>query len=440
MISPTITAGLNFVVLALTPIGKWKAARQLKTNFEIPTFVIIAAIVVGGFCIAMLVVACFRHCSKKPQKKKVKTVFYKCAEERGLSWREHQMLQYIASGSDLGKEESIFTLPSVFDRGVATMAEECLAIEGVEKSKLLRSELAVLREKLGFDIQHCASVGVTMKSKKLSSKRIRVGEKLYISTRKNRKSKATESLVIRNNREHLMIKLNEPVEDFRDEHCRVQYYSGPSVWEFDTSVVECKSNVLVLEHSDDIWLINRRRFQRVPVNRPAYIALVPSTEASVVNAIGEQGKLKYNFTETEDGLVNISDSSSGNPELTPAVITELGGPGLRIDVSLDVKKGDDVFVAFRLDEERQGDSGPSDKDSTAPVSTIVEGIGVVRDTKPGENGLSIAVEMVGLDKSDVNRLIRATNIAAMRDNGDEDADSKNQTTEPVGQKVAGRDK
>lgn len=440
MTLPTITAGLNFVVLALTPIDKWKAARQLKTDFVIPTFVIIAAISVVGVSIAVLAVAYFRQCIKKSSKKKVKTMFYKCAEEKGLSWREHQILRHIASGSDLGKEESIFTLPSVFDRGVARMAEECLAIEGVEKSKLLRSELAVLREKLGFGIQHCASVGVTMKSKKLSSKRIPVGEKVYISIRKNRKSTATESFVIRNNREHLMIKLDEPVEDFCDEHCRVQYYSGPSVWEFDTSVVECKGNVLILNHSDDIWLINRRRFQRVPVNKPAYIALVPSTEASVVSANGKQGNLKYNFTETEDGLVNITDSSSGLPELTPAAITELGGPGLRITVSLDVKKGDKVFVAFRLDEERQGNSGSSGKNSTAPVSSIIEGFGTIRDARPGENGLSIAVEMVDLDKSDINRLIRATNIAAMRDNGDENTDSENRTTKSVGQKVAGRGK
>ncbi len=440
MTSPTIMAGLNFVVLALTPAAKWKAARQLKTDFEIPTYITIAAIVIVGVSIAMLVVAYFRQHSKKSCKKKDKTVFYKYAEQRGLSWREYQTLRHIASGSDLEKKESIFTLPSVFDRGVARITEECLAIEGVENSKLLRSELAVLREKLGFDIQHRTSVGVTMKSKKLSSKRIAVGEKLYISTHKNRKSKATESFVIRNNREQFMIKLDEPSEDFRNEHCRVQYYSGPSVWEFDTTVVDCKGNVLVLEHSDDIWLINRRRFQRVPLNRPAYIALVPATEASIVSVNGEQGNLKYNFTETEDGLVNISDSSSGLPELTPAAITELGGPGLRINVSLDVKEGDKVFVAFRLDEERQGDSGPIGKDSTAPVPSIVEGFGTVRDARPGKNGLSIAVEMVGLSKSDVNRLIRATNTAAMIDNAGKDADSENRTTEPVGQRAAGRDK
>ena len=93
----------------------------------------------------------------------------------------------------------------------------------------------------------------------------------------------------------------------------------------------------------------------------------------------------------------------GPPEFVPAVVTELAGPGLRMEVPLEVEVevGDRVLVVFRLGEE-------------TAASKMVEDIGEVRHAKAIQNGLSIAVELIGLNDSDVNELICDTNAASLR--------------------------
>ena len=49
-----------------------------------------------------------------------------------------------------------------------------------------------------------------------------------------------------------------------------------------------------------------------------------------------------------------------------------------------------------------------------PASKVIEDMGEVRHTKAIKNGLSIAVELMGLSDSDVNELIRATNAASLQ--------------------------
>jgi len=64
---------------------------------------------------------------------------------------------------------------------------------------------------------------------------------------------------------------------------------------------------------------------------------------------------------------------------------------------------------FRLDEEilGRGEEG-------IMRSKIIEDIGEVRHTQAVQNGLSIAVELMGLSDSDINELICATNTASMK--------------------------
>ncbi len=58
------------------------------------------------------------------------------------------------------------------------------------------------------------------------------------------------------------------------------------------------------------------------------------------------------------------------PEFVPAVVTELAGPGLRIETSLKVKAGERILVLFNLAQER---------DSNA--AQIVQDVGEVRHVK-----------------------------------------------------------
>jgi hypothetical protein len=104
------------------------------------------------------------------------------------------------------------------------------------------------------------------------------------------------------------------------------------------------------------------------------------------------------------GSANGSGGIWGPPEFFPAIVTELAGPGLRVEAPLKVIAGDKVLVAFKLDE--GNDQGDSVK--------IVQDIGEVRHVEDTPKGFSIAVELVGLGDSDINMLMRATNIASLK--------------------------
>jgi hypothetical protein len=114
----------------------------------------------------------------------------------------------------------------------------------------------------------------------------------------------------------------------------------------------------------------------------------------------------------------------GSPELTAATLTELGGPGLRIETSLDVKTGDRVLVVFDLEvEPLVSEDIPYEKRR----SRLIEDIGEVRHVKLLDGCVSIAVELSGLKDTDVNALIRATNAALIDINEKKNVTSSGKT-------------
>jgi hypothetical protein len=122
---------------------------------------------------------------------------------------------------------------------------------------------------------------------------------------------------------------------------------------------------------------------------------------------------------SEDGRdIGVSSRAVwGPPEFVPAVVTELAGPGLRIEAQLEAKVGERVLVVSRLDEEVGQESNLQKADGPS-TSKIIEDIGEVRHIEPAQNGFSIAVELIGLSDSDVSELIRATNAAFLKASGE----------------------
>jgi hypothetical protein len=201
----------------------------------------------------------------------------------------------------------------------------------------------------------------------------------------------------------------------------LRYSFGASVWEFDSSVVRCNDDILVLNHSDNIRFISRRRFLRVQVNKPAFIAQFPFSKTLSSNS-NNNSKKKLAIKQSSANESN----NWGPPEFIPATVTELGGPGLRIETNLEVKVGDRVLVIVNLSEEKAQDLNPPSKstslrsvlsmDRKSTLSKIVEDIGEVRHVRALQNGSSIAVELTGLSDSNLNELIRATNAAYKKTN------------------------
>ena len=419
--APVITAGLrvpifqyvakweplNTVVLGLTPVGRWEAAKSFSGDFMTERWFTITMVVVIIVLTVLLFIVSYNR--KLPEQKAANQLFDEYANKSGLSERERQIVQAMAGYAGLKESEAIFTMGNAFDRGAAKMVEESFAWRGSEGSRLLQIELSYLREKLGLQKQHPSSIGSTTKPKKLSSRQIPVGRKVYITRRTTRFSDEIEAMVVENDDIELTLKLTIPVKITFGEAWRVHYYFGASVWEFDTSMVSYDGDILVLNHSDNVRFINRRRFLRVPVNKPAFIARFP-----FARTLAESSDSNKADPKVKQNSANASNSAWGLPEFTPAVITELAGPGLRIEVPLEVKVGNRVLVVFKLDDGKDRDSVPVRRDGKVPASKIVQDIGEVRHIKAIQNGFSIAVELTGLSDLDVDELVRATNAASLR--------------------------
>jgi len=439
-----MTTGFNIIVPALTPVERWKAAGRFGTSMTEPWFILtgVAVIIVLA---GLLLMISLRRIAR--ERKVSGQLFFDFAEQRGLSKRERQILLEIAYRAGLKRSLSIFTMVRAFDHGAGKMIEESLAQQGAEESQRLRTELSFLREKLGFQKQTSVSIGSSTKLKKPSSRQIPEGKKLYINRRKTPDLGDIESTVIKNDNMELTVRLTTSVESKLGEFWRAQYYFGISVWEFDTSVVRCYGDILVLNHSDDMRFISRRRFLRIRVNKPAFIARFPFSRTLPPNS-------SKKVSGSKQGSANGSGSTWGPPEFIPATVTELGGPGLRIEAPLEVKAGDRVLVIVNLSEtidarysildtrrESRNDPPTAGFDRNPALlgqeSRIVEDIGEVRHIVAIEDGFSIAVELTGLSDSDVSELIRAANAASIRTTGNrQDSPSSVNTEENVSEPAA----
>jgi hypothetical protein len=392
-----ITAGINVAFLALTPLERWNAARRIDSASANQHWFIILSVIAITLLIAMFIASGYNR--KVKERKTTHKIFDYHAQRAGLNRSERQLLLDIANRVRLRRSESIFTMSDAFERGAAEIVKNELASRGAETGKDLNAQLSVLREKLGFEKRSQISAGLTINPSRASTKQIPAGKQLHMTRRQASEQAHIESTVIENNDFELTVKLESSLESKSGELWSVRYYFGASVWEFETSSISCYGNILVLNHSDSIRFVNRRRFLRVPVNKPTFIARFPFSKMLQPKNNGGNG--------AGPDSADTSEDSWRPPEFVPASVTELAGPGLRIEAPLEVKVGDRVLVILKLGEEDQ-------KPGKAATEKIVEDIGRVRRTKSIKNGFSIAVELTGLSEPNISELIRATNAASLK--------------------------
>lgn len=409
MISASVmTAELSAAVTVLTPAERWYAVRRLDGAFMTERWFVLAGTAAIVVLTVMLIVVSYRRAR---QQKVSRRIFSEYANRLGLTSRQCQVLRNIAVRARLRHSESIFTMAAAFDRGSAEILKETLAILGPQRSSHLSAELFVLREKLGFERRRTAPAGSTVRP---GSRQIPIGKKLYLSGPETAGSANIEATVIKNDDIELAVRLAGSLESNPGDLCCVRYNFGASVWEFDAPVISCHSGILILAHTDDVRFINRRRFLRVPVKQPAFIArfpfarTLPPSEAEVL----------------AQSQADVPADTWGPPEFVPAEVTEMAGPGLRVEAPLEVKVGDRVVVILKLSEStgktpqpNPGGTSPgpdTEQRRTVKTSRVVEDIGEVRHAEATQNGFSIAVELTGLNDSNVSEMVRATNTASVK--------------------------
>jgi hypothetical protein len=396
-------AELNHVFLALTPVERWEAARGFNSSFLVTHWLVLTMVAVLIILIATLFWVSYARIAQ--QRRDAARLFREQADRKGLSPREHEILRDIADRCNLRRFDAIFTMEEAFDRGAEELIEESLSTpQDVEATEQLKLELFFLYEKLGFKSPR--AIPSSRASRKPGTRQIPVGKKLHVTRRKGSKTANIEGTVIGNDESKLSLQLGVPVQGKPGERWQARYYYGASVWEFDASMLRCQGKVLVLNHSDHIRFVNRRRFLRVPVNKPAYIASFPFA-VTVPARVGSTSTRSASRQPSSGG----EPTSWGCPQFVPAALTELAGPGLRLEAPLKLHIGERVLVVANLGAEQDANS---QKTKTAEPAKIIEDIGVVRHIRTKEHGFSIAVELVGLSDADVNELICATNAACSK--------------------------
>ena len=187
MLSTVITIFSSCPLLALTATERWRAARSFTSggaNTMTEQWFIIAGVV--AICVLAVL---FVMVTLKRMRSEIKTSnrwFAEYARKRGLSAREQQIMLEIANLMGIKRKESLFTLPFAFDKGAESLMRKNL--HDVEKSQVLKIELAFLRQKLGFGRMKVPPVQTkwaTVKKTKLSSRQIPVGDKLYLTDNDN---------------------------------------------------------------------------------------------------------------------------------------------------------------------------------------------------------------------------------------------------------------
>jgi len=417
---------LSTALLGLTPVERWQAARRLNNSFiSNYGFVLVTAIVL----VVLITVLVWVSYSRILQGRKVvEQSFINNATRRGLSSHEQNILRQIISHSGLEQGDSIFTTQDAFERGVAKLMQAIAAKHTPQESEQLKAGLSFLREKLGFKPSASPVSGNTRDA---STRQIPVGKEIQIERRKAHGSESIEAVVTENDDMAVTVKLAMSLRTKPGDIWRAHYYFGSYVWEFDTSVVRCNGDILVLNHSEDVRSINRRRFSRVPANRPALIASFPFFKT--VESGTDSGR---GHTKTKRRSASVLKSSWAVPEFVPAVVTELAGPGLRIEAPLEVKAGDRLLIVFKLDDEGRKNS-TSNKTSKATTSRIVGDLAQVRRCTALEKGFSIAVELVGLSDSDIDQLMQATKEASSKASAkDQDTSARTDSNEQTMQGIA----
>lgn len=302
--------------------------------------------------------------------------FHRLGAEAGLNDEERGLLGAVARLAGLGgRPETIYTAENAFRAGLARLTEGSPPA-GRASGRFgavcaTCTYLVSLREKLGFEPAGASDKGEAVKLGHLDP-----GETLAVYRQTRPENLQVFVTGHRNGGRELLVLPEVPLEARVGETWSVRYPQASMLWEFDAWVVSNLADEIAIRPSGKARWINRRRFIRVPTRHAAHVARFPFHKAEW-------------------------DTSA--PEFVPARLVEMGGPGMRIEAPLEADVGDRLLVMARL------------------PSRTLETVGAVRHVRPAKarGSWQIALELTGLDTSQIAELARVTNeLAPRRDPGD----------------------
>lgn len=378
---------------------RWDALTRYHSNPAAnQRLLIVSAIAVIAVTAAAVIWICIRRQSAAKSEDRL---FNDYAKKRGLTDQQKRLLLKLVRKTDLKRKEAIFALADVFDQTAAWMIEQIRDTKGAQEAEQLENQFSLLREKLDFG----QTVSGRMQTAAAQdSRQIAVKKKLYIK-RNPLMSGELEAAVIDNSPAGITVQFPMPVEIVFGQPWICRYYTGGFVAEFQTVPVQCRGTVVLLSHSNKIHLVNRRRFVRVPVRKAAFVA-----DCSFRKLSFEPRAITRRKITALDPISGSSRTEFNPPQFVPAVVTELGGLGVRIETSLSLQAGDRILLILRLDEAQM----PTEYDRCLEDEKIIAGIARVVRAERKESGFSIAAEYIYLEDEQLDQLVCAANAVLHR--------------------------
>ncbi|MBI5722626.1 MAG: PilZ domain-containing protein [Planctomycetes bacterium] len=192
------------------------------------------------------------------------------------------------------------------------------------------------------------------------------GEKIFLSPADD--SEDIQASIVRNDIKGLVLNVRAK-SAVKPGQWRGNFDDHGYLWEFLSAIEAMPDGRLVLSHCDNLRLLNRRAFPRIPTNRPAMVA-------------------GFDLTQPV--------ASVRMPEFVPCRLVEIAGPGLKIITDAKFEIGRRILVLVELAPGRV-------TGGTAKVRRIMQ-------EETGKNCL--VVELVGLTESELAELTCITNETA----------------------------
>lgn len=344
--------GYRMIAAALSPTERWAAARS-SDPFPLGGWTVwvpmLAAIVVA----TVLIMAWRRHTIRR----EIFKVFFQAAERLRLSASERAVLVRIAEAAEVKRFDETYTVEMAFEKSAARLMEtEAMLAMTEEVRRRVSDIIDSLRTRLGF--------GTSAGGFDLSR-----GDRVTLVHRGT--PPEIEATVVETDNRDITLQFDGAVSLRAGEACALRHVRGQLQWEFNVSITEPLEGLAVARLIGEPYTTDLRRFARVVTRKTAHVARFPFLNE------GPAGSL---------------------PEFVAGTLTEIAGPGLRIEAPIQSEVGDCVLVILEVADDR-----------------IFQGRGLVRRFSPGDGGVAdIAVEMIGMTEDQIADLVKETNAAARR--------------------------
>jgi hypothetical protein len=368
----------------LSPYERFEAMRNMDATPQSGLYALLTNkwFIILGFSVIfflLLVLASIRLQKREKDRLKQIRMFEEKANLFGLTPEERELLQTIAQLAHQKQMVNIYFRPGDFDAGMSRYLRKMLAAQTDEEIKKQQiSMLESIKYKIGFVRKNVSYKGRFRRSQYLTSRQIPVNTEVTLCPNTHLEGREYKVTVVSNEITGIEFQTSQPLPFQAGDACTIQYMIGAVLWGFDVVVLGSDGTKLKVCHVDHARYINRRRFVRVPLHQPIWVAPFAV------------------FTE---------QSKPSLPSFSKAEIAEFSGPTLRLRGILGVQRKDRVLVIFEIEPGR-----------------VVQDIAEVQRIGQTGTGPFYVVELTGLDDHSEDELIRITNQSAIEQGMDLDAD------------------